>query len=91
MIRAPVGVRDRIGHREHVRQQREPLIERGRRRHDVVERATLDQLHRVERLAGRPLARLVDADDRRVLEPRGQQRLALEPCAQVRAVRAAAP
>src|SRR5262249_16346168 len=37
-----------------------------------------DVLHRVERLARRPAAGFVDADDRRVLQPRREPRLALE-------------
>ena len=56
-----VRVRHRVGDREHARQQREPVLERLRVAIDVVERAPGDELHGVERLAGRPLARLVHA------------------------------
>ena len=74
-----MGVRERVGDGEHVRDEREPRIEiRGLVDHHV-ERPTLDELHREERFAGRPPPDLVDRDDRGVLEVRRDQRLAREP------------
>ena len=74
----PMRVRDRVGDGDHVRQQRQPLVERARAGDHLLERVAADQLHRVERLARRPAARLVDRHDRRVLQPRGDARLAAQ-------------
>ena len=73
-----VGVRDRLRHREQVGQEREPSRQVRRRADERVERAARDELHRVERRAVGPAAGLVDRDDRGVLEPRGDERLAHE-------------
>ena len=74
-----VRVRERVGDGDDVRQEREPLLERRPRARDRrLERSPVDELHRVERLAVRPAPGLVDRDDRRVLQARGDQRLALE-------------
>ncbi len=83
-----------LGHRHHVREQPKPLRQRPRRRvgalsggavrggafggEDVGERSPGDQLHRVEELSRGPAPRLVHGHDRRVLEARGEQRLADE-------------
>jgi hypothetical protein len=75
---ARVRVADRLAHRLHLGDQREPLGERLRGAQDLEERAPLDQLHGVERLARGPAAGLVDRDDPRVLQARGDQRLAHE-------------
>ena len=59
-----------LGHGQEVRQQGEPAREAAFRGADErVERAAGDELHGVEGHAVRPSARLVDGDDRRVLEP----------------------
>ena len=72
----------RIGHRirrgEHVRHQRQPLLQRRRVEDQLLERAARDQLHRVERLARGQPSRLVDGHDRRMLQPRRDRRLAQE-------------
>jgi hypothetical protein len=73
-----VGVRDRVGHGDHVRQEGQALARRWGVADDVVERAARDELHRVERLARRPAPDVVDGDDGRVLEARGDRRLAHE-------------
>ena len=74
-----VRVRDRVGHRDHVRHQREPLGERrGRSRRSPCRALARRRAHRVERLAARPPPGLVDRHDRRVLQARGDPRLALE-------------
>ena len=65
-----------LGHGQEVGQQGEPAREATLRRADErVERPAGDELHGVEGHAVRPSARLVDGDDRRVLEPRGDERL----------------
>jgi hypothetical protein len=79
-----VCVRECVEHGEHVRDQCEPLREGLALRDHLVECAADDALHRVERLPVRPPAAFVDRDDRRVLEPRADQRLALEPHRELR-------
>ena len=73
-----VRVRDRIARSCEPRQEREPIFERGGVVDHAIERAARDQLHREERLARWPAPGLVDRDDAGMLEPRGDQRLALE-------------
>jgi hypothetical protein len=74
-----VRIGDRLRRGEHVRQQAQPLVEGAPLADQLGERAPRHQLHRVERVAGGPAPRLVDRHDRRVLQPRRQQRLAHEP------------
>ncbi len=76
---ARVRVGDRVGNGADVRQQRQPVLEPLRLGDDVAQRVADDQLHRQERQPVRPPPGLVHADDRRVLQPRADQRLALEP------------
>ena len=71
--------------REHVRQQREPLVEIARARDQLVERPPRDAPHHVERPAVRRDAGVVDRDDRRVLEPRGDPRPRARTAARARA------
>ena len=75
---AVVGVGDRVGHRQDAREQPPPLRVRVAGVDELVERAAGDQLHGVVRRAVRPAARLVDRDHVRVLEARGDDRLADE-------------
>jgi hypothetical protein len=72
-------VSDGVDRCDHLGQQREALLG-GRRRLDRGgQRPALDQLHGVKWLAAAPARQLVDRDDAGVLQPRGDQRLALEP------------
>jgi hypothetical protein len=74
-----VGERDRLGRRDHRRQEREPL-DQGRRLVDRrAQRAAVDHAHRVERRAVGPPADLVDRHDAGVLQAGREPRLALEP------------
>ncbi len=74
-----VGVGHRVGRGDHVRQQGQPLLELGRRGDRVGEGAPFaEQPHRVERSAVLAVAGVVDRHDARVLEPGGEQRLAVE-------------
>ncbi|EAU63718.1 hypothetical protein STIAU_3224 [Stigmatella aurantiaca DW4/3-1] len=70
-----VGVGDGLGHREHVRQQRQPLLQRLLLGEDVRQRAARDELHREEGLAAGPTPRFVDGDDGGVLEAGGDEGL----------------
>ncbi len=74
-----VRVGERVGDRDRVRHERDALGGRRRRADDLVERAALHELHRVVRIAVGPAPDLVDRHDRRVLQVRGDQRLAREP------------
>ena len=74
-----VRVGDRLGHREHVRQEGHALVEAALLLDELLERPPRDQLHRVVRIARRPAAGLVHRDDARVLQPGGDERLAHEP------------
>ena len=74
-----VRVRDRVARGGEARNDREPVLELRRLGDHLVERPARHQLHREERLAGRPAAGLVDRHDAGVLQARGDQRLALEP------------
>ncbi len=73
-----MGVAHRLDHGDEVGHEREPLGQRPRLAGDLRQRAPGDQLHGVERLPRRPAPRLVQVDDGRVLQPRGDDRLALE-------------
>jgi hypothetical protein len=75
---ARVDVGDRVGHRQHVRHQRQPPGQPVGPRDDLVERLAADHPHRVERRAVVERAGVVDRHDRRVLEPAGQRDLADE-------------
>jgi len=74
-----VRVRHRVDNGDHGRQQRQSFLERLLLGERLRERAARDELHRVERTFVVGLARIVDRDDRRMLQPRGDQRLAYEP------------
>ena len=74
-----VRVADGVGDRDHMRQQRQPVAQRAALGEQLLERAALDELHHVVRIAIRPAAGLVDGDDAGVLEPSRDQRLANEP------------
>ena len=80
-----VGIGDRVRDREHVRQQREAFLERRRLRHDIAQRSSRDELHRIERLAARPSTDLVNGYDRRVLKARREERLTTEATPHARA------
>src|SRR5262249_25331908 len=69
---------DRLAHRQHVGDERQPLVERGAFAEHLLQRSPRDQLHHVERLAVGEAADLVNRHDAGVLEPRGDLRLALE-------------
>ena len=73
-----VRVGHRLGDGDDVGQERQAIGERLGLLHDLVERAARHQLHGVERLARGPAAGFVDGDDRRMLQARGDQRLADE-------------
>jgi len=79
---ARVRVRERLGHRDHVRQQLEPRSQRGPALERVRQGLAGDEPHRVERRTVGPRARLVDRDDRGMLQARRDHRFALEPRAQ---------
>jgi hypothetical protein len=74
-----VRVADRVRDRDHVREQRDPIAQAVVLRHQLLERAALDELHHVVRIAVGPTTGLVNRHDAGVLEPRGDQRLAHEP------------
>jgi hypothetical protein len=76
---AAVRVGDRVGHGDHVVQEIDALLDGGALADQVAQRPAGHQLHRVERRAVGPAAGLVHGDDAGVLEPRGDQDLALEP------------
>src|SRR5688500_4620502 len=76
---AVVRVRDRIGYRDHVRDQRQALVDALAFGDYVAERTTRDELHRVERRAVGPTTCLVDGNDTGMLEASRDQRLAEEP------------
>src|SRR5262249_10522197 len=78
-------VRDGLGDGGEMRQQREPLVERLALVDLGGQRRAAEQRHREERLAGAEASGLVHADDRGMLEPRGQPRSALEPANERRA------
>jgi hypothetical protein len=82
-----VGVRDRVGGGDQVRQELEAIDELRILRDEVLERAAADLAHHVKRRAGRRRARVVNRHDRRMLEPRGDPGLALEPPDRVRIAR----
>src|SRR5262249_39510871 len=73
-----VRVADRVGDRDHVRQHLEPFAQRLALDDELLERAPLDELHHVIRIAVRPAPRLVHRDDAGGLEARGDQCLAHE-------------
>src|SRR5262249_8216610 len=66
------------GRSDEVRDERDAVGEPRALGDDVGERAALDELHREEWLAVGPPAGLVERDDRRVLEARGDAGLADE-------------
>jgi hypothetical protein len=74
----PVRVRDRLGHRDEVGEEREARGEGGGVAEDGLQRAALDELHGVEGPPLRPVPGLVDGHDGRVLQARGHERLADE-------------
>ena len=81
-----VRVRDRVGHGDHLRQQRQPLREIRRRLDHLVEPLTRHLLHRVERQPVAARAGAIDRHDRRMLQARGHLRLALEAPAEIVAI-----
>jgi hypothetical protein len=73
-----VRVGEGLGRGDQVRQERKLVVGcRGAGR-CIGERGPFDQLHRKERLAARPVPDLVQRDDRRMLQARGDSRLAAE-------------
>lgn len=78
--------RDRLGHRDHLRQQREPVGARRRAREYLVERLSRHVLHRVERPAVAASPHPVHRHDRGMLEPCGDATLALEAAPQILAI-----
>ena len=75
---ALVCVRDRVRRGDDVRHQRETPGDLGSRSDELLERSAGDLAHHVERRAVRRDSGVVDGHDRRMLEPRGDPRLALE-------------
>jgi hypothetical protein len=73
-----VRVRDRLGDRQQVGNEREPLVERAGLLDGVGERAAGDQLHGEEGLAGGPASTLVHGHDRRMLQPRSDAHFSTE-------------
>ena len=76
---ALVRVRDRVRRGDDVRQQREPIGELAALADELLERPPRHLAHHVERRAVRRRAGVVHRHDRRMLEPRGDPDLALEP------------
>src|SRR5262249_26024458 len=70
---AVVCVGDGVGHGDDVMKEAEALLDGGSFDDQLAERAARDQLHRIERRAVGPAAGLVNGDDARVLEARGDQ------------------
>ena len=75
---ATVRVCHGVGHRDHVVQEGDALLGGLARDDQVAQRSARDQLHRVERRPVGPAPGLVHRHDARVLEARGDQRLAQE-------------
>ncbi len=76
---ALVRVGDRVRGGDDVRQQREPCGQLRGAADQLLERPAADLAHHVERRTALGRAGVMDRDDRRVLEPRGDPGLAGEP------------
>ncbi len=80
---ALVSVRARMRGRHHRRDEREPLGDGLALGDELLEWAPADLPHDVARCSVRPDARVVDRDDRGMLEPRGDPGLAGEPAQRI--------
>jgi hypothetical protein len=85
-----VRVGDRVGDRDHVLEQTQPLPEVLRLVDLRLEALAVDQLHAVVRLARALPPEVVQRHDARVLQPRRDRRLEREPLLRDAGCRAAA-
>jgi hypothetical protein len=69
---------NRVGDGDDVRQERQPLIERIATGDHLAQRASTDELHRVEELAARQAAHVVDGNNRGMLQARGDLHFAMK-------------
>jgi hypothetical protein len=75
---AVVRVGDGVGHGDDVMEEAGAFLDGGSLGDQIAQRAASDELHGIERRAIGPAAGLVNRDDARMLEARGDERFAGE-------------